>query len=195
MLNREDFAPYMYPAIESLPHLSSSPLSYHPDTRYPTNERMFLSRLYLQLGIMLDYLTGEHVPSLSGKLQQALASDKRDLTALDYPYTPSQYAEFDGVNNRMKALIPERLLPVFSQFNVTSSWPPTYLIHGSNDSAVLAHESYHLHRLLTQAGVDAKLQIIEGKEHSFDYEPDAEILHGKDVFDEVASWIEHQLRK
>ncbi|KZP06034.1 hypothetical protein FIBSPDRAFT_876908, partial [Athelia psychrophila] len=112
--------------------------SYHPDTRYPTNERMFLSRLSLQLGMMFDYLTGEHAPNLSSKLQQALAFNKRDLATLDYPYTPSQHAEFDSVNNRIKALIPERPLLAFSQFSVTSSWPPTYLVHGSNDSAVLA---------------------------------------------------------
>ncbi|KZP31590.1 hypothetical protein FIBSPDRAFT_849560 [Athelia psychrophila] len=135
MLDREDFAPYIHPSIESLPHISSSPLSYHLDNWYPTNELMFLSRLYLQLGMILEYLTGEHAPSLSSKLQQAPASDKRDLATLDYPYTLSQYAEFDSVNNRIEALIPERLLPAFSQFSVTSSWPPAYLVHGFNDSA------------------------------------------------------------
>ncbi|KAF7966186.1 hypothetical protein HWV62_39710 [Athelia sp. TMB] len=195
MLDRADFAIYMHPAIASLPPISSSPLSYNPETRYPTNERMFLSRLYLQLGIMLDYLTGEHSPSLSEGLQTSLASDKLDLATRTHPYAASEYAAFDNVNHRIKALIPERVLPAFSQFSVTSSWPPTYLVHGANDTAVLAHESYYLHHLLANAGVDAKLQIIEGKEHSFDYEPDAEELHGKEVFDEVARWLEHQLRK
>lgn len=175
--------------------MSDSPLSYHPDTGYPTNQRMVLSRLYIQLGILLDYLTGQHTPSLSSTLQASLGSDKPNIPGSTYPYAKSEEEAFDVVNERLKQLIPEKLLSLFPQFSVTPSWPPTYLVHGANDTAVLAHESYHMHRLLSNAGVDSRLTVVEGKEHSFDYEPDAEELHGKDVFDEVVKWLDEQLGK
>lgn len=155
---------------------------------------MVLSRLYLQLGIMLDYLTGEHVPSLSSALQASLGVDKLDLAASTYPYANSEGEAFDVVNDRLKRLVPKRLHGLFPQFSVTPSWPPTYLVHGANDTAVLAHESHHMHRLLANAGVDVTLALVAGKEHSFDYEPDAEALHGKEVFDVVAKWVGEQLR-
>jgi acetyl esterase/lipase len=158
---------------------------------YPANPRHFLSRLYLQLGIWLDYLTGEHgsehEPSLSDILRKSLASNKTDLAR------SAGSDAFDVINERLKTLIPERHHLLFPQFGVTSDWPPMYMTHGELDSAVLVHESIHMHRLLKEAGVDVRLSVQEGKEHSFDYEPDAETIHGPRLFDSIVEFLKEHL--
>jgi acetyl esterase/lipase len=158
---------------------------------FPANPRQLLSRLYLQLGVWLDYLTGEHgrkdEPGLSDILRKSLASDKTDLAR------SAGSDAFDTTNDRLKKLIPERHHSLFPQFGVTSDWPPTYLAHGALDSAVLAHESIHMHRLLQEAGVDVRLSVEEGKEHSFDYEPDAETVHGPKLFDSIDKFLKEHL--
>lgn len=139
---------------------------------------MFVARLYLQLGTFLDYLTGEHSPSLSATLRESLGSDKLDLT------NPAGPSDHDAVDDRLKNLIPERHHYLFPQFSVTPDWPPTYLVHCSTDTAVPLHDSKHVHRLLEKAGVDVKLDVIEGEEHSFDYKAEAEAVYGR-TFDSI----------
>lgn len=119
---------------------------------------MLLGRLYLQLGCFLDYYTGEHEPSISGILRE-------DLNEADNQSLDDEYA---------KSLVPARHHLLFPQFGITSTWPPTMLMHGSADTAVLVQESQHLHDLLEAAGVPVQLSILQGKEHSFDYELEAE---------------------
>ena len=196
ILDRAKFTKYLHPLSEYLEMISSSPLAYHPPSSptpgYPANERMVLSRMYLQFGIMLDYITGEHAhgkkPSLSDILRKSLASDKADLAH------PGSEAH-EAANERLKQLIPDRHLRLFPQFGITSDWPPTYLVHGSSDSAVLAHESRYMHKLLEKAGVETTLSVQEGFEHSFDYEPDAEAVHGSRLFDSVGEFLKEHLEK
>ncbi|KAG1735186.1 Alpha/Beta hydrolase protein [Suillus lakei] len=108
MLDPAQFSEYMYP-FDSLQSTSDSPLAYHPQSyhipRYPANPRMLISRLYLQLGVALDYITGQHEPSLSATLREAIHTE----------------GPFD------EALISDHKV-IFPQFNVTSDWPATYLI-------------------------------------------------------------------
>jgi len=197
ILDRAQFTEYFYPFSNSLELVAGSPLSYHsassPMPGFPANPRMFLSRLYLQLGILLDYTTGEHgsehEPSLSDVLRESLGSDKSDLAQS----TGSD--AFDATNERLKQLIPERHHMLFPQFGVTSDWPPTYMAHGSLDSAVIVHESRHMHRLLKNAGVDVTLSVQEGKEHSFDYEPDAETIYGSRLFDSIGEFLKEHLEE
>lgn len=123
---------------------------------------MPLCRLYLQLGVYLDYFTGEHEPSLSAQLRSVLEeghSDPETLTA------------------RLRALIPAKHIPLFPQFLIDSSFPPAYLIHGDQDSAVHSRESYNMACLLSSCGVENTLRIVEGEEHSFDYAHGAKEKH------------------
>jgi acetyl esterase/lipase len=195
ILDRAQFSHYLHPFPDTLKLTSESPLSYNPPSSpmpgYPANPRQFLSRLYLQLGIFLDYLTGEHGgehdPGLSDILQKSLASDKSDLA-----HSTGSDA-FDTINERLKQLIPEQHHPLFPQFGITPDWPPIYMTHGALDSAVLVHESLHMHRLLENAGIDVTLRVEEGKEHSFDYEPDAEFVHGPRLFDAIGEFLRKHL--
>jgi acetyl esterase/lipase len=178
-LNPVDFAEYVYPFKDgTLEPISDSPLAYHPQTYYipgyPANQRMLLARLYIQLGVFIDYYTGQHDPSLTNTLRQTLS-------------TPESNAD------DLMRQIPERQRPLFPQFGVDSNWPPTFLLHGTNDTAVPVVESRHMQALLKKAGVPVMLHELEGKEHSFDYEPDAETILGG-VFDEVAVFLRRCLQ-
>ncbi|CDO77134.1 hypothetical protein BN946_scf184657.g9 [Trametes cinnabarina] len=179
ILDPKDFAEYLYPASSLLPVTSDSPLAYHSLTYhtpgYPANPRMLLGRLYLQLGAFLDYYTGCHDPSLSISLRKLLDANKLNV---------------DPRSNLLEN-IPEAHRHMFPQLCVGADFPPTLLIHGSADTAVLVGESQNLHILLLNAGVGSELQIVEGKEHSFDYEPAAEEEFGQPegLFDRAAKFL------
>ncbi|CAA7262899.1 unnamed protein product [Cyclocybe aegerita] len=171
LLNPVDFAEYMHPfQLEKLPRIADSPLVYHPPSYhipgYPANPRMLLARLYLQLGIFLDYYTARHEPSLSSTLRSLLGGD---IDAL-------------------RQAVPEECRSLFPQFCVDKGWPPTMLLHGTNDTAVSVEESRNLRSMLENLGVAVQLTEFEGKEHSFDYEPGAEDIW-KDHFDNVNHFI------
>lgn len=172
MLDPAQFSDYMHP-FSNLQSTSDSPLVYHPQSYhipgYPANPRMLISRLYLQLGVALDYITGQHEPSLSVALRKAIHTE--DL--------------FD------EALISDHKI-IFPQFNVTSDWPATYLIHGTSDTAVLPQESRNLHSLLSKAGVEVVLEELPGREHSFDYQPGAE-LENEGSFDNIVQFFYRHL--
>ena len=168
---------FLFPLSDNLDVTSESPLAYHPldssTPGHPSNPRMQLARLYLQMGNFLDYLTGQHEPSLSSILRNLLNKDSGG--------NPHEYQHN----------IPERHRILFPQYSCFADWPPVLLVHGSNDSAVHLHESIHLHGLLQHAGVVSTLKIIDGEEHSFDYAPDAAIRFGTDggLFDQVCLFI------
>lgn len=50
----------------------------------------------------------------------------------------------------------------------SSSFPPTYFIHGGVDTGVLPKFSEQAHAELKEKGVDTKLVIVEGGPHGFD---------------------------
>lgn len=138
---------------------------------------MLLSRLYLQLGTYLDYYTGEHNPSLSSVLLAA----------------HSQEGESEEV---LSELVQGKHRFLFPQFAVNASWPPTFLAHGSNDSAVLVEESRNMHKQLQQFGVRSVLNVIEGAEHSLDYVPEAEKVYGTPggLFDQIRDFLVQSLQ-
>ncbi|EGO24137.1 hypothetical protein SERLADRAFT_470927 [Serpula lacrymans var. lacrymans S7.9] len=178
------FSQYLYPFNGLLP-TSDSPLSYHPPTSptpgYPANDRMLIGRLQLQLGVVLDYYTGEHEPSLSAFLRERLAS------LLDNSTPPAQ-------SDDLQSLIPAKHIEIFPEFNVSSDWPPTCLVHGTKDTAVPPQESLHMYGLLKKAGVEVTMMNVEGKEHSFDYEPNADVIHERE-FDMIVEFLHRQLDK
>ena len=62
MLDLKQFEKYLYPQSTRLDPVSDSPYAYYPpdhDTPgYPSNPRMLVGKLYLQLGTFLDNYTG-----------------------------------------------------------------------------------------------------------------------------------------
>ncbi|TEB40197.1 alpha/beta-hydrolase [Coprinellus micaceus] len=186
------------PTSQSSAPTSDSPLSYNPPGHptkpgYPSNPRMLLARLYLQLGTYLDYYTGEHEPSLSGQLREVLQAE-------------SEVIDKKGMLREAEKVIGENVLHLFPQFSLSNSkedtiiWPPTVLIHGTDDTAVPIHESRNLYRLLTSSRDDTNKDIgnsgavedllieVPGAEHSFDLAPDAEEKYGE-VFEKAVEFV------
>ncbi|TBU44448.1 alpha/beta-hydrolase [Dichomitus squalens] len=173
ILHTADFSDFLYPAYRDLPSTSDSALAYHPTTHripgYPSNPRQLLGRLYLQLGVFLDYFTGAHEPSLSDALRNLLSADGRLVRDADPEGDDAKYANY----------IPAEHRHLFPQLNINSDLPPMFLIHGSADTAVFVRESKAMYARLENAGVRAELKILEGKEHNFDYEASAEQEFGQ----------------
>ena len=155
MLDPSDFRQFLHPNTLNLEEIADSPPDYEilNMNPYPSNPRMRLSRLYLQMGVFLDYYTGLHCPSLSSRLRQILKAEGN----VDLPSVP-----FTSTNR-------ESYLALFPQYSITSEFPPTFLIHGEYDSAVLLRESQNLRDLLEAANVKNRLVVVKGEEHSFDF--------------------------
>ncbi|KAG6919244.1 hypothetical protein DXG01_008040 [Tephrocybe rancida] len=197
ILDPGDFTEYLHPNHDpdtstdpafrdfaALPPIADSALAYHPQTYhipgYPANPRMLITRLYLQLGVFIDYYTGAHeAGGISSALRQALTSRSGLLNTDDID------ADFNAL---LSALIPEQHHGLFPQLGVSVDWPPIVLVHGTNDSAVPIWDSRSLASRLKARGVDVQLWEVEGREHSFDYEPGAEELFG-DIFDRVGEFL------
>ena len=166
MLDPQQFETFLHPQTARLEPTSDSPLSYYPpdhDTPgYPSNPRMLIGRLFLQLGTYLDYYTGQHEPSLSEQMR-----------SLSSPATG----------------IPEQHRRLFPQLGFPPTWPPTYLVHGSSDTAVLPEESRNLHALLKAANIDVVLWEVPGAEHSFDYNPPVEGVSYDKLFDDIVEFL------
>ncbi|KAF7314633.1 MYND finger domain-like protein [Mycena kentingensis (nom. inval.)] len=179
LLDPAAFSEFLYPASTSLPILTESALAYHPPDSatpgWPANPRMPLSRLYFQLGTFLDYITGQHEPSVSEALRPLL--DEDDLLVRQ---------------EAVRAVLPREHHALFPQLNVTPGFPPTFLVHGSEDTGVPLDESRHFKRLLEEVGVKVELRVVDGAEHSFDYVSDAEERYGA-LFDEVAEFFKGAL--
>ena len=148
--------------------VAGSELAYHPPESptpgWPANPRMVVTRLYLQLGTFLDYYTGQHQPSIS----QALRSSPN------------------------KDVIPEEQLRLFPQFFVNDEFPPTFFLHGANDTAVPVKESLDLRAQLDGLGVRTAAEIVEGQEHSFDYAEGAHVEF-ESCFDKAWSFVLQEL--
>ncbi|KAF9061431.1 Alpha/Beta hydrolase protein [Rhodocollybia butyracea] len=194
------FTEFLYPACVSPSSLSvaDSPNTYFPPDSpsdvtaipgslnntgppgFPSNRRMFLGRLYLQLGEFLDYYTGEHEPGLSAALRKEAENHQKD--------------DSKPISEILSNLIPEKHRHLFpSLCTAYSSWSPVYFFHGSLDSAALLQESLDLHDLLTKAGIQSVMSIADGMEHSFDYQPNADEVHKKE-FDKIGRWLDGFLR-
>lgn len=195
ILDPGDFSEYLHPASTQSQPTADSPLAYHPRTYripgYPANPRMLLGRLYLQMGTFLDYYTGSHNPSLSATLRARL----RDQLQGDHSAPAMQNPGSRGSLQSSQEVIPVAHRHLFPQFVITPALPPMFLIHGSSDTAVVVNESHNLRSLLKGSGVRAELVVVEGKEHSFDYEPSAEDEFGGPggLFDRAVSFLREAL--
>ncbi|KAI9443567.1 alpha/beta-hydrolase [Lactarius indigo] len=171
LLDPTQFAAFLHPASAALPPAAQSPPTYHARDSgtpgLPSNPRMQLARLWLQLGTYLDYWTGAHAPSsLSDTLRPLLPAGQE----------------------RFAAALPPAQRAIFPQLLVTPDWPRVLLIHGSEDSAVPADSSRAIHARLQAAKVETVLRIVEGSEHSFDLKDSAEATFGG-LFDEAVEFL------
>lgn len=186
ILDPEKFREFVYPF--SLPVTIGSELEYYPDDHptpgLPANSRMYLARLYCQLGTYLDYYTGEHAPSLSKTLRdRRMQEESSPPSGCEKPRPPE---EWGGL------LIPPQHRLLFPQLSVSPEWPEVFLVHGTDDYQVYLYESQHLKDLLEAAGVKVTLKVIEGKGHSFDYHAEAEHEFGW-LFNEVETFLKDKL--
>jgi acetyl esterase/lipase len=169
----------MYPKSASqAPIAQSLPTFFGPDSPtpgMPSNPRMKVVRLWLQLGVFLDYWTGVHEPSISATLR-TLLPEKGEET------TPAV------IDTRLRDALRSSAHPIFPQLLVNSEWPPVMLIHGSNDSAVPAQSSRAMHARLLDARVETTLRIVEGSDHSFDLKNGAEEAFGG-LFNEAIEFL------
>lgn len=120
------------------------------------------------MGTYLDYWTGEQSPGISTLLRNVL----------ERPHEEKE----------LEQIIPSTHRALFPQFNISSDWPPSFLCHGSDDTAVPLAESQHIYDQLKKAGASVQLEIVQGKEHSFDYESRAERIH-RDLFDRISHFL------
>jgi acetyl esterase/lipase len=162
---------YLYPKSLALPVIASSPAVYYPqdspNAGQAANPRMNLTRLYLQRGEWLDYYTGDH--HLSERLR----------------------------GNPSEELVPEEHRCLLPQFGVTSSWPATFIYHAKDDESIPFKASMHLREILESKGVEVTFRAIDGKNHLFDCQADAEGVHGIEggLFDEVITFLTFHLQK
>jgi acetyl esterase/lipase len=175
LLNPAEHQEYIYPASQQLPRITDSAPAYDSDGN-GVNPRMPLCWLYIQRADFLDYYSGAHQEnSISRLLQKAL---ERDGDA--------------NPEKRLLELVPKKYHELLPQLGVNSSWPPTFLVHGSDDDGVLVQDSHHMHDLLKRNGVSVRLEVVEGKGHSFDYDTGADEEHAK-LFDAVAEFFREHL--
>ncbi|WWD00007.1 hypothetical protein V866_006915 [Kwoniella sp. B9012] len=99
----------------------------------------------VQQATFLDALTGQ--PGLG-----------KELSALAYP-------------KRVLRIKGSDVAPLFPQCNINESTPPTYLIHGQADTAVLVEESRRTIEALEQNSVAHCIDELPGVEHGFDWGP------------------------
>ncbi|PPQ68370.1 hypothetical protein CVT24_004791 [Panaeolus cyanescens] len=183
LLDPAAYSKYLYPFREGkLSPIVHSPPIYNPASHptkpgFPADPRMKLPQLYLQLGEYNDYYTGDHEPSLSAQLREALANEENPDIRADHA----------------RKIISQHHHILFPQLNIASNhWPPTLLVHGKADTAVPIAESRNLQRLLRTRNVDVDLIEVDGQEHSFDFRPNAQ-TDFVDVFDRAVAFMKKHL--
>ena len=187
LIDPADFSEFIFPRSASLPITVESPLEYYPPTHptpgLPATKRMYLTRLYYQFGEWLDCYTGDH--TLSARLRQLRSLAPSESGVASPP-------AIDPI--RAREVIGEKNVALFPQFGVTGNWPPTFIIHGSDDTQVTPPESENIARLLRAVGVENELIVVEGKGHSFDYAPGVEKELGG-TFDTAAAFLLRHLQR
>lgn len=134
-------------AQEDVAHLETSkpiadvPWTFNADTGRieDTYGRTNLMSWWWQNGEYIDQLLGE----------RGLSKNLRSL-----PYTERASA------------VPSIASKIFPQLHIDAKFPPTFFIHGDQDSLVPLSESTHTYQQLQSSGVRTELHIVEGAEHA-----------------------------
>ncbi len=86
---------------------------------------------------------------------------------------------------------PDFFLPYCPLQNVDSSYPPTLLLHGDQDTDVPYEQSVLMKKKLAKVGVPHELVTISGGKHGFDYDRDSAVV--AQAFDTVIDFLSRQL--
>ncbi|GAA97987.1 uncharacterized protein L969DRAFT_14852 [Mixia osmundae IAM 14324] len=141
----------------------AEPAAGDPETGLPTNPRSQLVHYLIEQAVYLDVLTGH-----------------KGVTKDLEPLVKNELAAAERIPIDSRALFPQLL--------VSENWPPSYLLHGSRDSAVLVGETVHIAEKIRRAGVECKVAIIDGAEHSFDLHG-----HGPDKLRDAVDFLQRHL--
>lgn len=91
---------------------------------------------------------------VAGELLDFVLGEKLSSTLRQFPYA-----------ERFTA-IPEHLQKVILQSQLDASFPPTFLLHGKEDSVILPDESRRTHDRLEELGVKVVLREVDGAGHT-----------------------------
>jgi acetyl esterase/lipase len=171
----------LYP-IEPLSQEATTPVSSAP--KGPDNPRTMW--LYVQMGTYLDYYTGEHEPSLSGRLKDVLENQ-------DWEDERTHRISAE-LQEEMKEIIPTKHRALFPQLMVDESFPPVFICHGTADQAINIAENEHLGSIMHARGVRVTFMRVEGVNHLWDSEDAAEERNRREM-DEMAAFVFEALRK
>ncbi|KAF9562498.1 alpha/beta-hydrolase [Agrocybe pediades] len=175
-LEPAEFAGFTYPYVKGLPPVVTEfPVGdfMAEDPAQRKDPRANIYNFHFQRGNYLDYYTGLHEPSLSAALRSVLS--KENPTLEDF-----------------KRVIPKDKQSLFPQLSIDANWPPTLLMHGTIDDAVLIDESRNLRDIIKATGTPVELIEVEGVQHAWDYFPVAETTHSKE-FDAVIEFVRKYL--
>ena len=89
------------------------------------------------------------------------------------------------------AIEPGFFLPYCPLQNVDSSYPPTLLLHGDQDTDVPYEQSVLMQRKLAEVGVPHELVTIPNGKHGFDYDRDSAVV--AQAFDTVINFLSRQI--
>ena len=164
-----------------LPGISNCPMNPTAGTNtipgYEERNRTLYVKM-LESGTYLDHLTD--YPGLGEMLFQTGNSDliqdpTSPVTGNSSPHsmgssgTSSSFAEAQKIRkHRIEAAVPEGIRHLFPQLQINSSFPPTYLVHGTNDRAVECRESKEMSKQLAEVGVKNEIVLAGGLGHLFD---------------------------
>ncbi|KAF8306824.1 alpha/beta-hydrolase [Clavulina sp. PMI_390] len=116
-------------------------------------------------GVVLDYVTG--IPGLGARIREALAKENLDETAT---------SEAREVLLVQQGIVPSQAREVIPQLQLTTPefkskppFPPTYLLHGLEDSHVLPLESQRMYDQLQEQNVSVEVAWVPGEGHCFDW--------------------------
>lgn len=85
---------------------------------------------------------------------------------------------------------PDKFTPFMPRKNVTSDYPPTFMIHGDKDTDVPDYESVHMAEEMKEHNVEHKLVILAGGEHGFGgADPEAIEKAHREAFDFLKSHL------
>lgn len=92
--------------------------------------------------------------------------------------------------------IPETLRRALLQTQLKEDFPPTFLLHGSNDRLVLPAESQLTYDRLRELGVEAELHVLEGAGHTLIDEKDPPNLAAgaRELQQKAVEFLMHKLK-
>lgn len=138
-------------------------------------------------GTILDFICG--VPGLGDKIRASKAV--KNPTAETFSADPriSTTTQAGGEDALVDlSIIPDDAKKLIPQLVLDSSFPPTYLSHGTLDASVLPTESARMYDQLKVLGVDAELTFVEGFGHMYEFGRESDPVVRK-VLDGIVTFL------